>query len=47
MRRLVVVEFMALDGYLATGTDLAFTPHGAVGLRDVPGEWHLFTASLT
>jgi class 3 adenylate cyclase len=31
---------------LATGTDLAFSPHGAVGLRDVPGEWHLFTASL-
>jgi class 3 adenylate cyclase len=30
---------------LVTGTDLAFSPLGAVGLRGVPGEWELFTAS--
>jgi class 3 adenylate cyclase len=30
---------------LVTGTDLAFTLLGAVGLRGVPGEWELFTAS--
>jgi class 3 adenylate cyclase/dihydrofolate reductase len=30
---------------LATGTDLAFTPLGAVGLRGVPGEWELFAAA--
>ena len=31
---------------LATGTDLAFTPLGSVGLRGVPGEWQLFEASI-
>ena len=31
---------------LATGTDLLFTPVGAVGLRGIPGEWELFDASL-
>lgn len=31
---------------LATGTDLAFTPLGAVSLRGVPGSWSLFEASL-
>ena len=31
---------------LATGTDLVFSPLGAVGLRGVPGEWELFEASL-
>ena len=30
---------------LATGTDLAFTSLGAVGLRGIPGEWELFTAA--
>jgi class 3 adenylate cyclase/dihydrofolate reductase len=30
---------------LVTGTDLAFSPLGAVGLRGVPGEWELFAAS--
>jgi class 3 adenylate cyclase len=31
---------------LATGTDLAFSPLGTVGLRGVPGEWQLFAASV-
>jgi class 3 adenylate cyclase len=31
---------------LATGTDLSFKPLGSVGLRDVPGEWRLFVATL-
>ena len=31
---------------LATGTDLAFTPLGTVGLRGVPGQWELFEASV-
>jgi class 3 adenylate cyclase len=31
---------------LATGTDLEFRSLGAVGLRGVPGEWELFSASL-
>ena len=31
---------------LATGTDLAFSPLGTVGLRGVPGQWELFKASL-
>jgi class 3 adenylate cyclase/dihydrofolate reductase len=31
---------------LATGTDLAFAPIGAIALRGVPGEWELFEASL-
>ncbi len=31
---------------LATGTDLGFHPLGTVGLRGVPGEWELFTASV-
>jgi class 3 adenylate cyclase/dihydrofolate reductase len=31
---------------LATGTDLAFTPLGTVGLRGVPGQWELFEASI-
>ncbi len=30
---------------LVTGTDLAFRPLGAVGLRGIPGEWELFAAS--
>lgn len=30
---------------LATGTDLAFTPLGSVGLRGVAGEWELFETS--
>jgi class 3 adenylate cyclase len=30
---------------LVTGTDLAFSSLGAVGLRGVPGEWELFAAS--
>jgi len=30
---------------LVTGTDLAFIPLGAVGLRGVPGEWELYAAS--
>jgi class 3 adenylate cyclase/dihydrofolate reductase len=30
---------------LVTGTDLAFSPLGAVGLRGIPGEWELFVAS--
>jgi class 3 adenylate cyclase/dihydrofolate reductase len=30
---------------LVTGTDLAFSPLGAVGLRGIPGEWELFAAS--
>jgi class 3 adenylate cyclase len=29
---------------LATGTDLEFTPLGAVALRGVPGQWELFAA---
>jgi class 3 adenylate cyclase len=31
---------------LATGTDLAFTPLGSVGLRGIPGQWELFEASV-
>jgi class 3 adenylate cyclase/dihydrofolate reductase len=31
---------------LVTGTDLAFKSRGMVGLRGVPGEWELLTASL-
>jgi class 3 adenylate cyclase/dihydrofolate reductase len=31
---------------LATGTDLAFSPLGSVGLRGVPGQWELFQASI-
>jgi class 3 adenylate cyclase/dihydrofolate reductase len=30
---------------LVTGTDLAFSPLGAVGLRGIPGEWELFAAA--
>jgi class 3 adenylate cyclase/dihydrofolate reductase len=30
---------------LVTGTDLAFSPLGTVGLRGIPGEWELFAAS--
>ena len=30
---------------LATGTDLAFSPLGTVGLRGVPDQWELFEAS--
>jgi class 3 adenylate cyclase/dihydrofolate reductase len=41
--REVVVTRTVRD--LATGTDLAFSPLGAVGLRGVPGEWELFAAS--
>jgi class 3 adenylate cyclase len=32
---------------LATGTDLRFTPLGAVGLRGVPDQWELFEAALS
>jgi class 3 adenylate cyclase/dihydrofolate reductase len=31
---------------LATGTDLAFSPLGSMGLRGVPGQWELFEASI-
>jgi class 3 adenylate cyclase/dihydrofolate reductase len=41
--REVVVTRTVRD--LVTGTDLAFTPLGAVGLRGIPGEWELFAAS--
>jgi class 3 adenylate cyclase/dihydrofolate reductase len=41
--RQVVVTRTVRD--LVTGTDLAFTPLGAVGLRGIPGEWELFAAS--
>jgi class 3 adenylate cyclase/dihydrofolate reductase len=41
--REVVVTRTVRD--LVTGTDLAFSPLGAVGLRGVPGEWELFAAS--
>ena len=30
---------------LTVGTDLDFSPLGAVGLRGLPGEWELFVAS--
>jgi class 3 adenylate cyclase len=32
---------------LVTGTDLAFSPRGAVSLRGVPGEWELFEAKTS
>jgi len=41
--RQVVVTRTVRD--LATGTDLAFTPLGAVGLRGIPGDWELFAVS--
>jgi class 3 adenylate cyclase/dihydrofolate reductase len=41
--REVVVTRTVRD--LATGTDLAFSSLGAVGLRGIPGEWDLFAAS--
>ena len=41
--REVVVTRTVRD--LVTGTDLVFSPLGAVGLRGIPGEWELFTAS--
>jgi class 3 adenylate cyclase len=41
--RQVVVTRTVRD--LATGTDLVFTPLGAVSLRGMPGEWELFEAS--
>jgi dihydrofolate reductase len=41
--RQVVVTRTVRD--LATGTDLAFAPLGAVGLRGIPGEWELFAVS--
>jgi class 3 adenylate cyclase len=31
---------------LASGTDLDFRSVGTVGLRGVPGQWELFSASL-
>ena len=31
---------------LATGTDLRFEELGTVGLRGVPGQWELYSASL-
>jgi class 3 adenylate cyclase len=31
---------------LSTGTDLSFDSLGSVGLRGVPGEWELFSASV-
>jgi class 3 adenylate cyclase/dihydrofolate reductase len=43
--RQVVVTRTVRD--LATGTDLAFTPLGSVGLRGVPGEWDLFEATIS
>ena len=33
------------SGSLTVGTDLDFSPLGAVGLRGLPGEWELFVAS--
>jgi class 3 adenylate cyclase len=42
--REVVVTRTVRD--LVTGTDLAFSPLGAVGLRGIPGEWELFAASV-
>jgi class 3 adenylate cyclase/dihydrofolate reductase len=42
--RKVVVTRTVRD--LATGTDLAFSPLGSVGLRGVPGQWELFEASI-
>jgi class 3 adenylate cyclase/dihydrofolate reductase len=41
--REVVVTRTVRD--LATGTDLVFSPLGAVGLRGISGEWDLFAAS--
>ena len=41
--RQVVVTRTVRD--LVTGTDLAFSPLGAVGLRGIPGEWEPFAAS--
>jgi class 3 adenylate cyclase/dihydrofolate reductase len=41
--RQVVVTRTVRD--LATGTDLAFAPLGAVSLRGIPGEWELFAVS--
>jgi class 3 adenylate cyclase/dihydrofolate reductase len=41
--REVVVTRTVRD--LTTGTDLTFSPLGAVGLRGIPGEWELFAAS--
>ena len=41
--REVVVTRTVRD--LVTGTDLAFSPLGAVGLRGILGEWELFAAS--
>jgi class 3 adenylate cyclase/dihydrofolate reductase len=41
--REVVVTRTVRD--LVTGTDLVFSPLGAVGLRGIPGEWELFAAS--
>ena len=43
--REVVVTRTVRD--LATGTDLGFTPLGSVGLRGVPGQWELFSASTS
>jgi class 3 adenylate cyclase len=31
---------------LVTGTDLAFSPLGSVGLRGIPGTWELYQASI-
>ena len=31
---------------LVTGTEVEFSSRGSVGLRGVPGEWELFSASL-
>jgi class 3 adenylate cyclase/dihydrofolate reductase len=42
--RQIVVTRTVRD--LASGTDLAFTALGAVGLRGVPGQWELFEASI-
>jgi class 3 adenylate cyclase len=42
--RQVIVTRTVRD--LATGTDLSFSSLGSVGLRGVPGEWELFSASL-
>jgi class 3 adenylate cyclase len=41
--REVVVTRTVRD--LVTGTELAFSPLGSVGLRGIPGEWELFAAS--
>ena len=46
--RLAAVEVVVTQTVrdLATGTDLTFERLGSVGLRGIPGEWSLFSASM-